>query len=100
MFDGICYAPATEMENARKELACLDNQLVKARQIWQEDKKEMDKRWTTSIERYDDIYESLPKFNGYYKAIDYKLFRIIIAISFGFFLKSGLIQQTGKGSLY
>ncbi|OXA56573.1 coiled-coil domain-containing protein 42 homolog [Folsomia candida] len=67
VYDGISYASSTEVEDARRQIACLDNQLVKARTEWMEDKKVLDARWKACTERYNNCYENIPNFNGYYR---------------------------------
>jgi hypothetical protein len=67
VYGKITYAPATEIAEARRQIACLDMQLVKARSQWNEDKKGLNERWQISKERYDALYESFPRLNGYFK---------------------------------
>ncbi len=71
-FDGVTYSESTEMNEARREIACLDNKLVKARGEWMADKKLLDIRWKDCTERYNKCYEDIPKFNGYYKVFNVK----------------------------
>lgn len=48
-------------------MACLDNQLVRARLTWKEERKVLAQRWDNAIAKHQQVQESIPKFNGYYK---------------------------------
>lgn len=66
-YANIFYAPASEFAVIRHEVACLDNQLVKARLSWNEERKGLASRWDAAIEKHNQVQENIPKFNGYYK---------------------------------
>lgn len=63
----IFYAPASEFSLIRQELACLENQLVRARNVWADERKVIAQRWDAAIAKHHLVQENIPKFNGYYK---------------------------------
>jgi len=82
IYENLAYVPSTEIAAARREIACLDIQLVKARNKWAEEKKVLNERWVKTKDRYDTLYNNLPRLNGYFKVI-FNHFELRLSLAWG-----------------